>query len=768
MEDAKGPGLRPAATDAPAPSTPAEVAASKAAAEARTGPLLEPPLPGVEDPRVARGPSAPYGDQPTRSTPAQIAEGKRQANIRENRSMLEYPGGPVVDPEAASAKAAARKPPETATVGELFKHAVVNNIISGPPTTFKVLSNAVIAPIINTVAQTATDLSPLAITGGRARLRVPQFDRVVGRGYATLLGYAHAGQGLAGSIRAHYSDPHYIGNRLTGLPGIIDNRVVKGYLKVGDALGAALHQTLQTGTDTIIRTAEFGGAAGEQATKEAQALGKRATTMDWLARMVYLSDHPEELSHSAVQEAIDTGADAALRRPLGRVGQQTSKWITDTPMVALAPITRIPMAAASKVMEHSPLGAIDALLDVMGAKKLVGVGADNARPYAGEQAYRTYGTSTTPLKLRMQHAVVGTALAAWLISKAGETSDDPTQHPYGWVTGSGPDDGDDRKKLEMKGWKADSVWFGNQYRAFKGWHGLAAPLAAAGNWHDAAVYGAHGGNQAAFFQDLAGRMAAFAGDETLGLPVVAHLYDMLRGGPSEGKAVGLMAGDTIANDLIPAVVRGVASAADSQDRSPETLRDKTEDPDTGVQQRTVAWNVFLQTIKKGIPGQREEVPVTRDPLGRPVANASQGLNVFLPKGRVGTADPVGIVKAFVDADVTLPSLETTIYTANDGASIALNPVEAREIQRQIGTRVTEYAQQMIHTPEWPGYSTEIKHDILTRMLGAARRSVSAEYIEALPPAERQLSSSGGRLDPSRAVRMPVTNKKYPNDALIAP
>lgn len=308
-------------------------------------------------------------------------------------------------------------------------------------------------------------------------------------------------------------------------------------------------------------------------------------------------------------------------------------------------------------------------------------------------------------------ALVGSALTAGIIGLASQ----------GLITGKGPTDPTERKRLMDDGWKPyssliDGVYVPNRVA------GVAGPiLNMAGDAHDVLAY----------------RKAdrAIASPE-FGLEVLQRIGAQIKQQPylqSLADHLGLL------DSSVPATTRAAQYAASTVDRMVPygaTLRTigTSQDPLERAAERgkdVPLTTQIEQRAKVGV-GLRGDVPASQDVLGRPEENPQQGWAALFPKTSKPKADP--IVRALADADISIPEPRTEITMS--GSKIPLTPAEQRRYNELRGEQVIRLVGPRVASGSLDKMRPATRTDLLQTLLDTANDVAATKVFQEMPAADR--------------------------------
>jgi hypothetical protein len=578
------------------------------------------------------------------------------------------------------------------------------NVILGPATAAKVAFNTMFQPAWNFGTQTARDLLTLNV------------DRAMGRAVG-------AQQGLV-SIGSDFMDAfgQAMANRTTSSVPLVD-----AFLRGQQAVGGALHAGMQNVAAEAVRRMELGAAAGEQVASQ----GGRG--IGGLGQIADLIRDPSGLPEQAVARADDLANRAGLRAPAGAVQQTVQNMLNqaaNTPVGAvtnfLLPVFRIGAQAAARGIEASPFGLIGTGIDV--ARAGAGFG-----PYA--RGFSQYGEAVTPLADRLTSNIAGTAVTAFLASKALD----------GTVTGTGPDDPRARANLEAQGWRPESVLVpGVGYVSYTRLpEQLKTPLELAGAYGDAVRE--HPNDPQGTAMRLAQEIGQTMSQGMPGLSTLADLGGILKGDPY---AIGFLVGGSAAG-YIPgsALLGNIASATDPLARRIPT--------------REGFGQAILANVQQGIPGLREQLASRANVLGQPVPNPAAGVQQFLPWRTPGEVTPgtpgVQALRVLNNNGVVLAAAPPTV-TLPTGQRVQLSEDEQRQYDANRAVLLDQMTAGLVGNQGFAQAPAAARKQVLDRLVRQADEVAGRQIIGAIAQSGDIASRLQGprRLaEPTPAIRPPL-------------
>lgn len=351
------------------------------------------------------------------------------------------------------------------------------------------------------------------------------------------------------------------------------------------------------------------GAADEFAhqTAYSMALGRRAAKMataeglagaQWTERVTELLDQPDA---PMMREAKDIADRMTFHGDMGWLGNQMTRFFQpgpDQPPAAqiignvVMPFMRTTYHLTARAIDRSAVG-------------LLGTAWDVARgAYRGGKV----PTAAAPLGERLTDNVLGSLIQAGLFYEALN----------GNISGSGPDNPQEKKVLQAQGWQPYSVRIGGRWVSYANWGpwalSIAEPAAAAEAW----TYRKPGADIPRMFVSAAARTTRLVQEQTY-LQSIGSVWKTIESASQSGdqlaSGAGRLAGN-VAGSLVPfgSAINTVAQATDSVNRQPA--------------QGDIAGQVAAR-----IPGLRQQQPVQRDVFGNAVPNQYSGAMALVP-GRI--------------------------------------------------------------------------------------------------------------------------------------
>lgn len=578
------------------------------------------------------------------------------------------------------------------------------NVIMAPATLSKVVAHSSFAPVWNLGTQSARDLLSLNI------------DRVVGRGIGARLSLVNIGNDLTDGFA------QAMANRTTSSIPLVD-----AFLQAQHAVGGAPHAALQNMAAEAVRRMELGAAAGEQ------VAAQNGRGISGLSQIADLIRDPSGLSGDAVARANDLASRAGLRAPAGATQQTVQNMLNqaaNTPAGAvtnfLMPVFRIGAQATARMVEASPVG-------------LAGTGADVARGLAGfgpyARGFSQYGGAVTPLADRLTANIAGTAVTAWLASKALD----------GTVTGTGPDDPRARANLEAQGWRPQSVLVpGVGYVSYQRLpEQLKGPLMLAGAYGDAARD--HPGDLSGTAQRMAQEVGSMFAQQAPGLSTLADVGGILKGDPY---AVGYLVGGSAAG-YIPgsALLGNVATAMDPYTR---------KIPTTQGFGPAIAAN-----IQQTIPGLRQQLQPRTSVLGQPMPNPAAGLASVLPVRTPGDVAPgtpgVAALRVLNASGVVLGGAPKTVTLPN-GGRVALSEDEQAQFEANRAVLLDEMTAGLANNQQFAAAPAASRKQVLDRIVSKADTVAGRQVVGAIaqaPDFASRLQGPARLQEPVPSIRPPL-------------
>jgi hypothetical protein len=466
-------------------------------------------------------------------------------------------------------------------------------------------------------------------------------------------------------------------------------------MQIADPLGRAAAQILETpariwsgGADAVFGSFAASAAEYKAAAKIATDAGK--TGQPWSDHVNLLLRETERVRSSGskqigpqTQEVIDAGARAAeraaFRERLGPVGQKVRKLarlgMEDiAPEVGefVTPYFNSSWNALLRLGENLPTGL------VMGRGQRSGF----------ERAY---------------DAFTGTAIVAGATAYASQ----------GKVTGSGPPDPEERKALQAEGWRPYHTLIGDTYYPNRMAGIFEGYLNAVGEYHDAVKYQKPDADMRMIGEDAMARIGKLIKQHPYAAGI-ATIIDTIEYGPAAA-----------VSDVMSRYTPGAATA-----RAVGTSQDpmeRTTDRGKGV----AFWDEVKQRYQQSI-GQRSDLPVAQDILGRPQENLQQGAAVVLPKLPTRREDPsLGVLQ---EAGV-YPGDPKREITLDEDVKLPLLPSERRVWNAARGQVVEEATRELLADPGWESAPKDVKADILQEILRYAAEAADGQVMEHIGDAE---------------------------------
>ena len=316
-----------------------------------------------------------------------------------------------------------------------------------------------------------------------------------------------------------------------------------------------------------------------------------------------------EIAATPTPELRQVAGDYALRQTfqqqLGSIGREAQAWkdinvmkvfgpkvgvkVSMQPGRWLIPFFRTPLNILKSAAEYSPAGAISSAIKAKWGNLEGGALSD-----------------------ALAKNTVGTALAATLAYHAFE----------GNVTGAGPTNANDHKRLESSGWQAYSVKVGNRYVSFRGAEPLGTVLSTAADLAETVRSNPTSLGNGGLVNQLKNRI-----DRNLeSAPFIGGLMKLNQIWETPGKYVRGQAAS-----VIPTGVANIAHTLDPTIREPSSA------------------NPFLQQVQQQIesriPGLTPNVPAVTTPEGRPLQRSASAVGGFNPYPATTAQPGLGALEA---------------------------------------------------------------------------------------------------------------------------
>jgi hypothetical protein len=398
-----------------------------------------------------------------------------------------------------------------------------------------------------------------------------------------------------------------------------------------------------------------------------------------------------------VQRIIDAGSAYAKRQnfqeELGSIGKGVRNWATlsvipdgkggtkPIPVLGnlISPFFNTPWNMNTRMLERTPAGL-----------------AMNSQPSKFDKYY---------------DAMVGSALTAGIVGLASQ----------GLITGKGPSDPTERKKLTDQGWKpysslVDGVYIPNRVA------GVAGPLLnMAGDAHDALAYRKAGQEITSpeFGLEVLQRIGAQIKQQPYLQSLADHL-GLLDSSQSATSRAAQYAASTI-DRMVPygATARTIGTSQDPLERTPS----RGKDVPLGEQ--------IKQRAELGV-GMRSGVPAAQDVLGRPQENPQQGWAALFPKTSTPKSDPV--VQAYYGSGLNIPAPRTEITMG--GSKIPLSPEEQRRFNELRGEQLIRLVGPRATNGSLERMRPEARTALLESLLSTAGDMAATRVFQEIPAQDR--------------------------------
>jgi hypothetical protein len=357
-------------------------------------------------------------------------------------------------------------------------------------------------------------------------------------------------------------------------------------------------------------------------------------------------------------------------------GVQVGMWIV--------PFARTIANSFARGIDLTPLGFIGSLADGYRAVRR-GTGpyaqrrAPGALPMPGLANQRPFGESydeaTLDLDERLMLNMFGSAMMFWAMG----------QVLAGAITGDGPPEEEDRKKLEADGWRPNSFRVGDMYLPLRVLGPLAIPLSATaaivenvGMFGNEALYRSDQADQntlgARWWRAAQDWIKVFSNNTYLG--DLQDFMGILGSNEPSAFSKGLRSMQFLASGMAGSVLPLSGTLGSIGRAKDEYVR--TVDPARSIEDLPRAVGQSLQSRQ---PVLREDLAARQDAVGRPVANANQGAGVLLTPGLSKANDGIG--RAFLKADVDFHEPPPSLSVGTD-LRVKLDKDDQREWQREYG------------------------------------------------------------------------------------
>jgi hypothetical protein len=468
--------------------------------------------------------------------------------------------------------------------------------------------------------------------------------------------------------------------------------------------GFALNAPSRIGgaVDEFVHQLAYGMELGRQGAIHARNAGvkglkNRATLVDDLI------DTPTETMTSA---ALDAANRLTFKGDMGEAGEAFHKSMQALGPIGniIAPFVRTPYHITARGLDRSPIGLVatlfDAAMEGAGNPTVFGkrLGASAANP---------------PTRERLADGIIGTALTGWAFSQAMQ----------GNISGSGPEDSNERAALERRGWLPNAIKVNDRWVSYQQIGAWAVPLAAAGAVADTLRYKT-GKNEPAE-KDVMTQLTEVArrfGESWTENGYLSGLGDLaaVLEGKGAGAAERFAAGTAVSFVPFSAAARSVAQAQDPSARAPE-----------GIGERLLQNVPQLPGPAEALP-DRQSVPPALDVYGREKPNTYSGFSAVVPaRQQLMRPDPV---------DQELDRVGKSIGpTPKNIAGQELTRQQASDYQRMGGANTYAGLQALMSDPEYRSESVAQQNRLIDAVVREARER-AGELV--LAPEDRPIKETG--------------------------
>jgi hypothetical protein len=433
---------------------------------------------------------------------------------------------------------------------------------------------------------------------------------------------------------------------------------------IGGELGYRMRTPLNflRGTDDFYKTIVFNSEAYGRAFRKARSemlagkIPKERLTERTVEIVSDLAAHPDIL-----QACKDECLYRTWNNPMGNLGKLINNFRKQSEARWLVLFQRTTTNIIKGIYSHSPA-------------------------YFPKVIYKALSKEWAPTTVSMElgKATVGTGILGVLFYAASK----------GLITGSGPTNPIERKRLLDQGWKPSSVKVGDKYISLRSFDPASEYVTAAADLLRV-INLIPEKDASKIMQYLAYSFTNNVVDQTW----LQSLQDLSEVMADPTRTIEYFAKKQISSTVVPSIVSGAAAAKDPYIRDVRTM---------------------LDAIQNKIPIWRESLPAKRDIYGKPISSGAGG---FLAKFLL----PVNISKANINVvDKELARLGINVSTPSKiigGKKLSIGEYE--KLATSAGGKVYARLMQIINSPNYNNIPDEAKkswlRSAITQMRGAARQ-----------------------------------------------
>jgi hypothetical protein len=450
----------------------------------------------------------------------------------------------------------------------------------------------------------------------------------------------------------------------------VDNPVGK---KIANALEVPA-RVLQA-SDDFARMTAYSMALSREAATAASRKGLRGDR--WKQEVADLLANP---TVQMQRRALGVADRMTYQSDMGRVGQGLQRVRQLNPALGniLVPFLRTVYNITGRGIDRSPVGFVGTAIDLAKGKY-----KDPDRLEKG----------LVPLGERVGDNIMGGLAGIWFLNQAMQ----------GNISGPGPDDAQKRDMMRAQGWTPYSIKVGDAWVSYSNWGPVALPLSMAAAAAEGLRYRKPDDTGTDTAMDVFGRFGKLATDQPF-LQGIGAIYRSV----SEPERYGAQWLTNLMTTLVPygAALNTAAQAGDALQRTPDK-------------------NDFGQALQARLPGQRQNVPATKDVLGRPVENVQTGAGAFQPF-RASKERPAPNLQEFSRLGVDIP-----VTMGKEVGGTKLSDKDARRYQELTQDLRGRMTTALMATPAYKQADDEGKK----KMLRAATDRAQAWAAQDIMPGE---------------------------------
>jgi hypothetical protein len=334
----------------------------------------------------------------------------------------------------------------------------------------------------------------------------------------------------------------------------------------------------------------------------------------------------------------------------------------------IIPFTNVPASIATRVLERTPVGAVNEIVKQISAGKL----------------------DQRALSLALSNSTAGTA-GALLVGKA--------LVDHNMITLGFPTDKKEQQLWKLEGRQPYSIKVGNKWLSLNYVQPFGSVLSAGAAYSQARKDG----------QSIEQAIGTSGAEAAKAVSSQSFLQGISRtlSAVQEPGTYGSKFLESTAGSLVPNILRHVATATDPNQR-------QTNSP--------------MDNIKSGIPGVRKSLPAQQDVFGADVPKNSGGLNPVinpLKPSDIRTSDTTTELRRLQDAGFgAVPPAVDKNFISKDHQ---LTPAEVSTINSQVGPQVQAAYQRVMSDPNYNSLSDEQKANALQNAASDVRAVFKTGY-----------------------------------------